>query len=300
MSAVVRLDVTHTTIARYSARVEVAYHCAHLTPRNDDRQHVDAFRLAIDPLPSQSMSLRDSFGNLRTEFALYVPHEVLAVTARSRVALTPRAEPLDAAASAPWESVAAGLRYAVAASFQPAAEFVFASPCVPLLPALRDYAAESFTPGRQCLAGAIELMERIHRDFTYEQGSTDVNTPLEEVFRDRRGVCQDYAHLMLSMLRGLGLPARYISGYLLTHPPAGQARLLGADASHAWVSVWCPPLGWIDLDPTNAVLPDLGHVTLAIGRDYGDVTPLRGVIQGGASHALEVSVDVTPVIARAA
>jgi transglutaminase-like putative cysteine protease len=297
--SLVRLDVTHTTDASYSARVEVAYHCAHLTPRNDDHQHVDAFRLVIDPLPSQSSSLQDSFGNVRTDFALYLPHETLSVTARSRVALTPR-EPVDPASSEPWEAVAASLRYSVSASFQPASEFVFASPNVPLLPPLRQYAAPSFTPGRSLLAGAIELMERIHHDFAYEPGATDISTPLAQAFKDRRGVCQDFAHLMLSMLRGLGLPARYVSGYLLTRPPPGQPKLLGADASHAWISVWCPKLGWVDLDPTNALLPDTGHVTLAIGRDYGDITPLRGVIQGGASHTLEVAVDVAPVVARAA
>ena len=237
---------------------------------------------------------------MRTEFALYAPHDVLTVRARSRVALTARERPVDAAASVPWPTLASSLRYAVGASFQPAAEFVFASPCVPLLDPLREYAAATFTPERPTVAGAIELMERIHRDFAYEPGVTDVGTPLAEVFRERRGVCQDFAHLMLGMLRALGLPARYVSGYLLTQPPPGQARLLGADASHAWVSVWCPVLGWVDLDPTNAVLPDAGHVTLAVGRDYGDVTPLRGVIQGGASHTVDVAVNVAPVIEQAA
>jgi transglutaminase-like putative cysteine protease len=300
VSAVVRLDVTHTTVARYSARVEVAYHCAHLAPRDDARQQVVEFDLAIDPAPAQCSRSRDAFGNVRTEFALHVPHDTLIVRAHSRVALTARERPVDAAASMPWKTLASSLRYAVGASFQPAAEFVFASPCVPLLVALREYAAVTFTPDRPYVAGAIELMERIHRDFAYEPGATEVGTPLDEVFRERRGVCQDFAHLMLGMLRALGLPARYVSGYLLTQPPPGQARLVGADASHAWVSVWCPVLGWVDLDPTNAVLPDAGHVTLAVGRDYGDVTPLRGVILGGASHSIDVAVNVVPVIEEAA
>jgi transglutaminase-like putative cysteine protease len=300
VSGIVRLDVTHTTVARYSARVEVAYHCAHLTPRDDARQQVLDFDLAIDPPPAQCSRSRDAVGNVRTEFALYAPHDALIVRARSRVALTSRERSVDAAASVPWRTLASSLRYAVGASFQPAAEFVFASPYVPLLDPLREYAEATFTPERPTVAGAIELMERVHRDFAYEPGVTDVGTPLAEVFRERRGVCQDFAHLMLGMLRALGLPARYVSGYLLTQPPPGQARLLGADASHAWISVWCPVLGWIGLDPTNAVLPDAGHVTLAVGRDYGDVTPLRGVIQGGASHTVEVAVNVAPVIEQAA
>jgi transglutaminase-like putative cysteine protease len=280
--------------------VEVAYHCAHLTPRTSERQHVETFRLTIDPQPSQCTNSRDAFGNVRTEFALYTPHEELTVSVHSRVTLASRGALLEASASANWESVAASLRYAVGATFRPAAEFVFGSPLVPLLPALKDYAGASFASGRPYLSGAIELMQRIHQDFAYEQGVTDVSTPLDEVFRERRGVCQDFAHLMIGMLRVLGLPARYVSGYLVTQPPAGKARLLGADASHAWVSVWCPVLGWVDLDPTNSVLPDTGHVTLAIGRDYGDIVPLRGVIQGGAEHTLDVAVEVVPAIDRAA
>ena len=166
--------------------------------------------------------------------------------------------------------------------------------------ALHDYAQPSFAPGRSYLAAAMALMERVHRDFTYEPGVTEIDTPLIDAFRLRRGVCQDFAHLMLGMLRSLGLPARYVSGYLQTQPPPGQARLLGADASHAWISIWCPVLGWVDLDPTNAVVPDASHVTVAVGRDYGDVVPLRGVIQGGASHTLDVAVDVAPAVERAA
>jgi transglutaminase-like putative cysteine protease len=300
MSAVVRLEVTHTTVAHYSARVEVAYHCAHLSPRDDARQRVIEHELAIDPAPAQCRRSRDAFGNVRTEFALHVPHDELTVRAHSQVALTPRERPVDAAASMPWEALASSLRYAVGASFQPAAEFVFASPCVPILAPLREYAQATFTRQRPYVAGAVELMERIHRDFAYEPGVTDVRTPLAEVFGERRGVCQDFAHLMLGMLRALGLPARYVSGYLLTQAPPGKARLLGADASHAWVSVWCPALGWIDLDPTNAVLPDGGHVTLAVGRDYGDVTPLRGVLLGGASQTVDVAVSVVPLAEAAA
>ena len=186
------------------------------------------------------------------------------------------------------------MRYTSGGKFLPASEFVYGSPYVPLIPSFRDYAGPSFQPGRSYLQAAIELMERIHSDFAYEPGVTDVSTPLVEVFRQRRGVCQDFAHLMLGMLRALGLPARYVSGYLLTRPSAGKPRLLGSDASHAWVSIWCPVLGWVDLDPTNAVLPAASHVTVAVGRDYGDVVPLRGVVRGGADQTLEVAVAVVP------
>jgi transglutaminase-like putative cysteine protease len=293
------LVVTHRTVTHYAARVEVAYHCAHLIPRQDGRQRVLDAQLTIDPAPSQCADMRDSFGNVRTDFALYVPHETLVVDIRSRVVIAPRPCSPDPAASAPWEEIASGLRYALDASFTPASEFVFASPYVPLLPALHDYARPSFPQGRSYLAAAVALMARVHQDFTYEPGVTEIDTPLIEAFRLRRGVCQDFAHLMLGMLRSLGLPARYVSGYLLTQPPPGRARLLGADASHAWISIWCPVLGWVDLDPTNDVVPDASHVTVAVGRDYGDVMPLRGVIQGGASHTLEVAVDVAPAVERA-
>jgi len=293
------LRVSHETVTRYSTRVEVAYHYAFLHPRDGGRQRVTDFALSIDPAPSHRADSPDSFGNLRTEFALYEPHEILIVHAESRVWLEPRHEPPAVSSSTAWDVVASGLRYALGGSFQPASEFVYASPHVPLIPALRAYAAPDFAPGRPYLQAAIALMERIHSDFAYETGVTEVGTPLAEVFQQRRGVCQDFAHLMLGMLRAHGLPARYVSGYLLTQPLHGEPRLTGADASHAWVSIWCPVLGWVDLDPTNAVLPDGGHVTVAIGRDYGDVMPLRGVIRGGAEHALEVSVDVLPLVERA-
>lgn len=295
----IELQVSHQTVTRYTSRVEVAYHCAYLQPLDCAGQRVGDFVLIIDPPPSHSASALDAFGNVRTEFAFYVPHEELTVRAESRVWLDSTPARPDPSAAVAWDEVASGMRYTSGGTFRPASEFVFESPYVPLDPALRSYAALTFAPGRPYLHAAIELMERIHGDFAYEAGVTDVGTPLVEVFRQRRGVCQDFAHLMLAMLRALGLPARYVSGYLLTRQTPDQARLLGADASHAWVSIWCPVLGWVDLDPTNAVLPASTHVTVAVGRDYGDVVPLRGVVRGGADHALEVAVAVTPVTARA-
>jgi len=288
------LQVTHETGTSYGARVEVAGHVAYLCPRSSDRQQVEHFDLAITPAPSHQTSAHDAFGNLRTCFALYTPHEALEVRSSSCVRLLPTVLP-DPSNSVAWEEVAQRLRYAAGAPFEPAAEFSYASPFVPLVSVLRNYAAASFPARRPYVAGAIELMQRIHADFKYESGVTEIHTPLAKVFEQRRGVCQDFAHLMIGCLRVLGLPARYVSGYLLTSPPSGQPRLLGADASHAWASVWCPNLGWNDLDPTNDVRVDVSHVTVAVGRDYGDVMPLRGVIQGGGEHTLKVAVSVVPV-----
>lgn len=294
MSFVRELHVTHDTTTRYEARVAVACHVAHLVPCTTARQQVEEFDLLIDPLPSQRSIGSDVFGNARLCFALYVPHESLQVrsTFRARLVQAPLPDP---SASMAWDAVATGLRYHAGAAFEPAAQFAYASPFVPLLPELRSYAAPSFAPRRPLLDGAIELMRRIHADFAYQGGVTQISTPLAEVFEQKRGVCQDYAHVMIGCLRALGLPARYVSGYLLTQPPEGQERLLGADASHAWVSVWCPTLGWNELDPTNNVRVDTSHITLAVGRDYGDVMPLRGVIQGGGEHTLTVKVSVVPM-----
>jgi transglutaminase-like putative cysteine protease len=289
------LHVVHETAYRYSARVDLAYHLMHLSPRADEQQHLEAFDLAIEPEPTRVGTSHDVFGNLRTYCALTMPHDTLRVTATSRVVSRPSAGKLEPASSPPWESVRERLRYRAGAPFEPASQFVFASPFVPLLANLRDYAHAGFAKGQAWLAAAIELMHRIHEDFDYDPTATDVATPLAEVFAKRRGVCQDFAHVMIGCLRAIGLPAAYVSGYLLTRPPPGQPRLLGADASHAWVSVWCPLLGWVGLDPTNAVTAGgATHVTLALGRDYGDVMPLRGVIRGGGAHTLSVEVSVVP------
>jgi transglutaminase-like putative cysteine protease len=293
----VALDVTHETVYRYGARVDLAQHLAHLRPRDWPGQAVSEAAIVVTPEPQHWTQGRDAFGNPRDAFALYAPHESLQVVARSRVTLAGAAAPAaidDAGASC--AAVADSCRYRAGQPYVAASEFGFASPFVPLLPALHDYAARSLAPTRPVRAAAGELMQRIHDDFAYDGNATEVHTPLEEVLAQRRGVCQDFAHLMIGALRAHGLPARYVSGYLLTQPPPGQPRLVGADASHAWVSVWCPPLGWVEFDPTNALLPGEGasHVTLAVGRDYGDVMPLRGVIRGGGAHELEVRVTVAP------
>jgi transglutaminase-like putative cysteine protease len=301
----VTLEVTHETHYEYSSRVDLAQHLAHLRPREMPGQRVDDVHLDIEPSPSHWTQGTDAFGNVRDAFALYVPHDELRVVAKSRVTLngaglangSKTAPAMDEAGTQAWEQVAHACQYRAGATFIAASEFVFRSPFVPQLTALRDYAAVSLTPARPLLGVATDLMRRIHADYIYDGNATEVHTPLAQVLKDRRGVCQDFAHLMIGALRAFGLPARYVSGYLLTQPPSGQPRLVGADASHAWVSVWCPPFGWVEFDPTNAVLPSEAnmHVTLAVGRDYGDVMPLRGVIRGGGEHALSVAVTVVPL-----
>jgi transglutaminase-like putative cysteine protease len=293
--AMTALDVTHETRYAYGARVDLAQHLAHLRPRTRPGQQVAACALSIEPEPQHWVQAVDVFGNARDAFALYAPHESLRVVTTSHVLLDPTPPPA-ADGTPPWETVAAACRYRAGAPFEPAAEFTFASSFVPPLAALHEYAAPAFTPGRPVARAAAELMARIHADFIYDGEATEVHTPLLQVLTQRRGVCQDFAHLMIGALRSVGVPACYVSGYLLTQPPPGQPRLLGADASHAWVSVWCGPAGWIDFDPTNALRPADGaaHVTLAVGRDYGDVIPLRGVIRGGGEHSVQVAVSVVP------
>jgi transglutaminase-like putative cysteine protease len=290
----IELDVTHETTYRYTDRVSESHHVACLQPLELPAQSVLAYQLMIEPEAAQRTEHRDAFGNLRVMFAHDTPYEHLTVRAHSRVRV--RAPDIDRdAASLAWETQRDQLRYSAGAPFIPESEFSFASPYVPMHAELADYAALSLTPGRGLLDGAIDLMQRIYADFSYAPDATDVDTPLLEAFVQRAGVCQDLAHVMIGALRAAGLAARYVSGYLLTDPPPGQARMVGADASHAWVSVWCGPAGWVDLDPTNNVLPSTAHVTLAIGRDYGDVAPLRGVIRGAGKDILDVAVTVAPV-----
>lgn len=300
-SGTVTLSVEHETRYDYDSPVEQAHHLAHLRPLDDGAQRVELFDCSIEPTPAHQQAEHDAFGNHRTSFSITAPHEQLRVVARSVVRLSPR--PVEPGPGMPWEAVRQRLSYVVGAPFERASEFAFASPYVPLHAELRDYALVSFTPGRGVADAATELMQRIHRDFVYEPTATEVSTPTLDAFLQRHGVCQDFAHVMIGCLRSLGLAARYVSGYLLTHPAPGQPRLIGADASHAWVSVYCPPLDpgfapaagpWLELDPTNDRTVETDHVRLAIGRDYGDVTPLRGVIRGGGGHTILVRVTTAP------
>jgi transglutaminase-like putative cysteine protease len=295
-SGVTVLEVEHETHYGYAAPVTQAQHLAYLKPLQDARQQLLQHELLIEPTPLQLLCDTDTYGNARTLFSLNQPHRELRVRARSRVALAPRQAAIGAADSPRWEDLRERLRYEAGARYDQAVEFAQPSPYVPRLHALRDYGLASFGPGEPVMQGALDLMRRIHADFEFKAASTGVDTPLIEAFEQRSGVCQDFAHLMIAALRMVGLAARYVSGYLLTIPPPGQEALLGADASHAWVQVYCPGTpglagGWLELDPTNDLIPDTSHVRLAMGRDYGDVTPLRGVIRGGGRHTLEVRVN---------
>lgn len=289
------LRVVHETAYDYVPMVRTAHHMAHLKPVHTGGQQLLAHSLEIQPRPALRSETLDVFGNTRSFFSLPYAHDGLRVVADSLVSTSAAEQPET---SPPWQEVAQRLRYHRGTRYDPAAEFAFASPYVPRDGAFTAYAQPSFGEGRPLLAAARDLMRRIHADFEYAPTATDVNTPALEALALRRGVCQDLAHVMLGCLRSLGLPARYVSGYLMTEPPPGQSRLVGSDASHAWVSVYVPDGDgagcWVDLDPTNDRAPGEDYVTLAIGRDYGDVSPVRGVIHGGSHHTLRVAVTVAP------
>jgi transglutaminase-like putative cysteine protease len=285
--------VRHRTTYRYMQDVSYSRHLVHLAPRETATQRLVNFRLAVTPAPDQHISRLDFFGNPVDWLALDEPHAGVDVVAESRVvALAPPAR--DDAASEPWEQVRARLE-APDAEASDVVHAVFDSPLTVFTVDLAGYARRSFTPGRPMLAAAIDLMARIHADFRYDTTVTDTHTAVDQVFEIRAGVCQDLAHIGIASLRALGLPARYVSGYLLTRPPPGRERLIGADASHAWFAVWAPPFGWVDLDPTNDMIPGDGHITVAWGRDYGDVAPINGIVTGGGDHLIDVGVDVVPI-----
>lgn len=287
------LHISHVTHYDYASRVDLAMHLLHLQPLSRADQQLEDFRLDIDPPATRNQASLDYFGNPQHHLTLTTPHHALTVRAESRVRRLAAATPTPSVSPA-WESVRAAMRYRAGQPWLPAAEFCFPSAFVPLHPAFQAYAQLEFTPGRPLLEAAIGLMARIHHEFTYATASTDLTTPALEAFSRRQGVCQDFAHIMIACLRSLGLPARYVSGYLLTQPPPGQPRLLGVDASHAWLAVWCPQHDWVELDPTNNLIAAQSHAVIACGRDYADVAPLRGVIQGGGSHTLSVAVSVVP------
>jgi transglutaminase-like putative cysteine protease len=287
-------DVRHRTTYRYAQSVSYSCHLAHLTPRETAVQRVVTTDLKISLAAARRHGLTDYFGNAAEWFAIDTPHTVLEIVSSSRVSVA-AAEPLDAEQSLPWDQVRAQLGNASDATARAAVQFLFDSPLTSAQPRIAAYAAESFPRARPVLAGALDLMQRIHRDFKYDTTVTDATTPVDRVFEIRSGVCQDLAHAGIACLRALGLSGRYVSGYLLTQPPPGQKRLLGADASHAWFAVWAPPFGWIDLDPTNDMRAGEGHVMVGWGRDYSDVAPINGIVTGGGDHMVEVGVDVVPV-----
>ena len=310
-----KLRVTHQTCYDYSPVVETAQHITHLRPITTGTQQLVSHSLDVQPPPAQQTETLDVYGNTRTFFALDYSHNKLLVTALSEVETSaPVPPPLTADGSPPWEQVRERFRFRAGGIHDAAAEFTFPSDYVPRHEDFVAYARPSFAAGTPLLVAANDLMQRIFRDFTYESLSTDVSTPAVEALAQRKGVCQDFAHIMIACFRAMGLPARYVSGYMLTTPPPGQPRLIGSDASHAWASVYVPGCNdpaqdchepgagdagdaacWFDFDPTNNRSPGEDYVTLAVGRDYGDVSPMRGVIHGGARHTLHVGVTVEPV-----
>lgn len=289
-----RYRVEHETTYRYRASVSTSQHVACLRPRSLPYQQVAWSGIEVEPVPARTARRVDYFGNLVDHFDVLKSHNELTVWGRSLVEVEPRPAP-DADDTPAWEEVQTRLAYKKGTPATDASRFAYPSPYVERDAHLEEFARPSFPPGQPILAGAVDLMHRIHAEFRFDPEATTIATPVRRVLAEKKGVCQDFAHLQIAALRSLGLPARYVSGYLLTDPAPGQPRLVGADASHAWLAVHCPEVGWVDLDPTNDVLPSQRHVTLAWGRDYGDVSPLRGVILGGAQHRLHVGVSVTPL-----
>ncbi len=286
--------VHHRTAYAYAAPVALSHHLLHLEPRPTWRQRLQAHALDIQPKPNWTDRRHDAFGNPARAITFDREHSHLVVEARSTIEVMPPTLPSPASTS-PWERVVRLCGVGASPAALDAARFAFPSPFTPITDDVETFALASFAGERPVLDAVLDLNHRIHSEFAFDANATTIATPVDEVLRLRRGVCQDFAHLMLAALRVVGLPARYVSGYLLTRPPPGEPRLQGADASHAWVSVWLPDHGWIDVDPTNDLMPKDEHVTLAWGRDYGDVSPVAGVVYGGGAHSLVATVDVTPV-----
>ncbi|MEI6319899.1 MAG: transglutaminase family protein [Pseudomonadota bacterium] len=284
--------ISHRTEYHYAEPVDSGYNEARLLPRAVPRQVATASALAIAPPPSDYRERLDYFGNRVASFSIDQPHQSLTVTATSEVTVEPRSGRLDLFEGESWETSRGILMQSSDTESLMARDFVLDSPLVVAQSGLADYADGSFVRGRSLLESVHDLMERIHREFRYDPEFTTLSTPLTQVLEHRRGVCQDFAHLAIGCIRSRGLAARYVSGYIETVPPPGRQRLVGADASHAWFSVFVPGAGWVDFDPTNNQVPETQHITIAWGRDYSDVTPLKGIIFGGGSMTMKVAVDV--------
>jgi len=286
-------DVSHRTSYTYRKPVLQSEHLVHLVPRQSPRQRVLRHSLLVEPAPSSNIAFADYFGNTTTILAIDDEHTELIAHARSTVEVKAPDLPMPAL-SAAWEQVVGKATRDGELDIS-VLQFVSASAHTRVIREALLYARPSFPPNRPILEAALDLTRRIHADFTFDNAATDISTPVAHVLEERRGVCQDFAHLALTCLRGLGLPARYVSGYLLTYPPPGMEKLQGSDASHAWISVWAPEVGWVDFDPTNGVIPTDEHVTVAYGRDYDDVSPVSGVLLGGGRQTMAVAVDVSVV-----
>lgn len=282
-----RYRLRHRTTYAYAEAVDLATHMLHLTPRAGPRQRVLAAEIICEPAPAARTEARDHFGNAVTWLFLERPHTRLDVVLNALVEIAPAPAPSEA--GMPWEEVAAAAPW-------DAAEFAFDSALAPASDAARAYAAESFAPGRDAFAAARELTARIRREFAFRPGVTSVSTPVTQVLLQKAGVCQDFSHVMIASLRAHGVPASYVSGYIRTRPRPGEEKRRGSDVSHAWVAAWLgPSLGWVEFDPTNDLVVSDEHVVLGHGRDYADVSPVRGVLLGGGRHAVTVGVDLEPV-----
>jgi transglutaminase-like putative cysteine protease len=287
--------ITHKTRYTYASPVSLCHSETRILPRNTDRQTCLKSMLVIEPEPAAYRERKDFFGNRVGYFAIQRAHDHLTITATSDAQVAPRnSEALTG--DTPWEAVRAQMASGADTATRDARLFTLDSPLTRRSQTQADYARPSFPSGRPALEATRDLMTRIHRDFAYVPGFTTVATPLEAVMEHRRGVCQDFAHVAVACLRSTGLPARYVSGYLETAPPPGKERLIGADASHAWFSVYTPSSGWVDFDPTNNIMPDDRHIIVGWGRDFLDVTPVKGIMFGSGTQLLTVSVDVAPIM----
>lgn len=289
-----KYKISHNTTYKYFVGAEACHNVVRLRPRTTSNQTCSTTQLFVEPLPTSVLDYTDYFGNHVSSFAVYGPHAKLSITAESEVTVEERTN-LDLASSRPWSEVVERLRKEPSEEMVQALEYVFDSPYIRVGPLLREFGAVHFPANRPIAEGAMALTKAIYRDFKYDPRATTIDTSIDDVLDKRRGVCQDFAHLQIGCMRSLGMACRYVSGYLRTDPQPGRPRLVGADASHAWLSVYCPHLGWIDFDPTNGCLTSDRHVTLAWGRDFHDVSPVKGVVLGGGRSSPSVAVDVLPI-----
>lgn len=287
--------VSHGSTFHYTDPVSLSHHLLHLTPRVAANQTCRNSHILVDPAPAINNEDTDYFGNPINFLIIQQPHTTLNIKMVSEIEVRATTAPVSGK-SEPWDQVRDRLKTDTAPESLDAYQYTYSSPFTTAGNPVQEYASASFPHGRPIIEGAKEFCERIFKDFIYDGSATDISTPVNDVLKNKRGVCQDFAHLQIAGMRQLGIPTRYVSGYIRTYPPEGQERLTGADASHAWLSVWCGKDGWIDFDPTNNMIPGEEHITVAWGRDYGDVSPINGVIVGSGSHEVDVAVDVQPLI----
>ncbi|TNC83142.1 MAG: transglutaminase [Oleiphilus sp.] len=284
--------VSHTTRYTYESTVTVCQNIARLTPYSNHNQRCLKSFFNIDPAPQCMRSYMDAFGNQVTYFEISRPHQELTITVVSEVEVKNQSQQELFKTDVPWDRLRDQIRASRDERTIMVRDYCLPSPLVPIIAGVQEYALQSFLPGRPLMEATRDLMQRIFTEFKYDPSFTTISTPLQDVLQHRKGVCQDFSHLALASLRSLGLPARYVSGYIETIPPEGEEKMQGSDASHAWFSVYSPNNGWVEFDPTNNLVPDDQHISLAQGRDFADVTPLKGVIFGGGKHELDVAVDV--------